>query len=63
MAEDFGGEGGCGLLSRPGHPECMARDILRVLDSPELARTLAGLDTDFDAHDPQANDAVSGATP
>jgi glycosyltransferase involved in cell wall biosynthesis len=31
-------EAGCGLLSSPGRPERMAPDILRVLDSPELAR-------------------------
>jgi glycosyltransferase involved in cell wall biosynthesis len=33
-------EAGCGLLSSPGHPERMAADVLRVLDSPELAHTL-----------------------
>ncbi len=33
-------EAGCGLLSSPGRPERMALDILRVLDSPELARAL-----------------------
>jgi len=33
-------EAGCGLLSSPGRPERMAPDILRVLDSPELAHAL-----------------------
>lgn len=33
-------EAGCGLLSSPGRPERMAPDIMRVLDSPELARAL-----------------------
>jgi glycosyltransferase involved in cell wall biosynthesis len=33
-------EAGCGLLSSPGKPQQMAPDILRVLDSPELARAL-----------------------
>ena len=33
-------EAACGLLSSPGQPKRMVPDILRILDSPELARTL-----------------------
>jgi len=33
-------EAGCGLLSSPGRPDLMAPDVLRVLNSPELARAL-----------------------
>jgi glycosyltransferase involved in cell wall biosynthesis len=33
-------EAGCGLLSSPGRPDLVANDILRVLDSPDLAHAL-----------------------